>query len=82
MHGREAVSSQVCLDLLSTPAVAYIKDTYQERRELLYPGLGDPRVVNEVDHGAAPVDIGLDKDGKSLPVAGIGEGRTLRAREV
>jgi hypothetical protein len=54
----------------SLPA-ARVKDDYQERRELLYPGLGDPRVVNEVYRGVAPENMGLDSDGKPLRIAGI-----------
>jgi hypothetical protein len=55
----------------SWPPAVRIKDSYQERRELLYPGLGDPRVVNEVYRGVAPENMGLDQDGKPLPMTGI-----------
>ena len=71
MREREVGSLQATVKLPSSLAVVYVRDTYQERRELLYPGLGDPRVVNQVYRGVAPEDMGLDKDGKPLPMAGI-----------
>ena len=55
----------------SSPPPARFRDSYQERRELLRPGLGDPRVWNEVYRGVAPEDMGLDRDGKPLPMTGI-----------
>jgi hypothetical protein len=59
------------MEVPSSPPAAMVKDCYQERREILHPGLGDPRVVNEVYRGVRPEDMGLDKDGKPLPVTGI-----------
>jgi hypothetical protein len=50
---------------------ARIRDSYQERRKILHPGLGDPRVVNEVYRGVAPENMGLDGYGKPLPMTGI-----------
>lgn len=66
------VSDQkVSLGVVPSPPPARIRDSYQERRELLRPGLGDPRVVNEVYRGVAPENMGLDRDGKPLPMTGI-----------
>lgn len=58
-------------EIVALPPRTRIRDSYQERRELLHPGLGDPRVVNEVYRGVAPENMGLDRDGKPLPMAGI-----------
>lgn len=58
-------------EIASLPPPRRIRDSYQERRELLHPGLGDPRVVNEVYRGVAPENMGLDRDGKPLPMTGI-----------
>lgn len=55
----------------SPPPATRIRDSFQERREILHPGLGDPRVVNEVYRGVDPGNMGLDKDGKPLPMTGI-----------
>ncbi len=65
------LATTVRTDIVSLPPRTRIRDSYQERRELLHPGLGDPRVVNEVYRGVAPENMGLDRDGKPLPMSGI-----------
>ena len=59
------------MGVMNFPSPARIRDSYQERREILHPGLGDPRVVNEVYRGVAPENMGLDRHGKPLPMTGI-----------
>lgn len=55
----------------SSPPVVRLRDSFQDRRELLHPRLGDHRVVNKVYRGVAPGDMGLDRNGKPLPMTGI-----------
>jgi hypothetical protein len=62
---------KVTMGVMTFPSPVRIRDSYQERREILHPGLGDPRVVNEVYRGVAPENMGLDRHGKPLPMTGI-----------
>ncbi|ERF75274.1 hypothetical protein EPUS_00066 [Endocarpon pusillum Z07020] len=57
-------------ELPPLPPAPRFREAFQGR-QLLHPGLGDPRVVNEVYRGVEPGNMGLDKDRKPLPMEGI-----------
>ncbi|KAF6219382.1 hypothetical protein HO133_005208 [Letharia lupina] len=52
-------------------AATRVVDQDRGRREQLYPGVQDPRVINEVYRGVSPGEMGTDEDGKPLPSNGI-----------
>ncbi len=52
-------------------AATRVGDQDRGRREILHPGLQDPRVINEVYRGVSPGEMGMNEDGKPLPSKGI-----------